>query len=356
MSELTDLALLDTPCVIVDEQVVDKNIQRFQQYCNSQTFSLRPHIKTHKIPALAHRQLQGGAIGINCQKISEAEVFADAGISDILITFNILGKTKLARLVALSKRVKLTVVADNEETVRQLSACFLAHESCLSVLVECDTGAKRCGVQSPKAAQQLAAFIDSADGVEFTGLMTYPPVNQAREVNLWLKEARQLCEQKGLTVKVISSGGTPSMYQAAQYSEATEYRVGTYIYNDKSLVERGDCEYKDCALTVLATVVSCPTADRVVIDAGSKALTSDLLGMQGHGWVREYPAAVIYGLSEEHGCIDFSQCETRPAVGDKLNIVPNHVCVVSNLFDFVYFLQADNRLKKVAVAARGKVC
>ena len=121
-------------------------------------------------------------------------------------------------------------------------------------------------------------------------------------------------------------------------------------------MERGDCEYKDCALTVRATVVSCPTADRVVIDAGSKALTSDLLGMQGHGWVREYPAAVIYGLSEEHGCIDFSQCETRPAVGDKLNIVPNHVCVVSNLFDFVYFLQADNRLKKVAVAARGKVC
>ncbi|NRA19767.1 MAG: D-TA family PLP-dependent enzyme [Oceanospirillaceae bacterium] len=356
MSEFTALELLDTPCVIVDEQIVDKNIQRFQQYCNDQKFSLRPHIKTHKIPALAHRQLQAGAIGINCQKISEAEVFADAGISDILITFNILGETKLARLVALSKRVKLTVVADNEETVRQLSACFWAHRGCLSVLVECDTGAKRCGVQTPEAAQQLAAFIDSADGVEFTGLMTYPPVNRAAEVNLWLKEARQLCEQIGLTVKVISSGGTPNMYRAELYDEATEYRVGTYIYNDKSLVERGDCEYQDCALTVLATVVSCPTADRVVIDAGSKALTSDLLGMQGHGWIREYPAAVIYGLSEEHGCIDFSHCETRPVVGDKLNIVPNHVCVVSNLFDFVYFLQTDNRLKKVAVAARGKVC
>lgn len=355
MSEYIKGEALDTPCVIVDEQIVDNNIQRFQEYCNSHQIRLRPHIKTHKIPALAHRQLLAGAIGINCQKISEAEVFADAGIDDILITFNILGKSKLERLVALSKRVKVTVVADNVETVRQLSTYFQTQNSSLWVLVECDTGAQRCGVQTPLAAQQLASFIDKAQGLVFAGLMTYPPVNRAGEVNLWLKEARQLCELIGLKSNIISSGGTPNMYQAGLYDEASEYRVGTYIYNDKSLVERGDCTYTDCALTVLATVVSCPTADRVVIDAGSKALSSDLLGMQGHGWLREYPQAIIYGLSEEHGCIDFSGCETRPAIGDRVNIVPNHVCVVSNLFDFVYFLQTDNRYKKVQVAARGKV-
>jgi len=355
MDSFLELSSLDTPCAVVDEAIMDNNIQRFQQYCDSHNITLRPHIKTHKIPALAHRQLQAGAIGINCQKISEAEVFADAGIKDILITFNILGKTKLDRLAALAKRVKLTVVADNKETVMQLAACFLEHNSALAVLVECDTGAQRCGVQTPQAAQQLAAFIDDLEGVTFNGLMTYPPVNRAREVNTWLKEARQLCEEIGLKSKVISSGGTPSMYQAELYDEATEYRVGTYIYNDKSLVKRGDCEYNDCAMTVLATVVSCPTEDRVVIDAGSKALTSDLLGMQGHGWIREYPQAKLYALSEEHGCIDFSDCESRPSVGDRLNIVPNHVCVVSNLFDYVYFLQGDNRVRKVDVAARGKV-
>jgi D-serine deaminase-like pyridoxal phosphate-dependent protein len=346
---------LDTPCLVVDEAIVERNIQRFQEYCDQHGLLLRPHIKTHKIPAMAERQLQAGAVGINCQKVSEAEVFAAAGCDDILITFNILGAEKLARLVALNDKVKLSVVADSTETVRQLSQAFADQERPIRVLVECDTGAGRCGVQSPEQALQLAKLLREAPGTEFTGLLTYPSPSMTEEANQWLMKARTLCIEAGLPPQVISTGGTPGMFRAHQFTVATEYRVGTYIYNDRSLVEYGLCEFDDCALTVLTTVVSRPTEDRGVIDAGTKTLTSDLLGMEGYGWVKEYPDARIYALSEEHGCIDFSACEQKPEIGEKLNIIPNHVCVVSNMFDSVYLKKDQLVEESIAVAARGKV-
>lgn len=346
---------LDTPCILVENDVVEQNIQRYQAYCSEHRLNLRPHIKTHKIPDLALRQLQAGAIGINCQKVSEAEVFVDAGIKDVLITFNILGKNKLERLHKLATQANITVVADNIETIRQLSSVFAHSSSPLSVLVECDTGAHRCGVQTPQDALALAKIINDSPGLRFRGLLTYPSASNTQEANQWLLNARDLCTQAGLPPQVISTGGTPAMYRAHEFTAATEYRVGTYIYNDRSLIEYGTCRLEDCALSVLSTVVSCPTKDRVVIDAGTKALTSDLLGMTGYGIVKEYPEAVIYSLSEEHGCIDFSACQQRPYIGEKLHIIPNHVCVVSNLFEFIYIHSSDGSIQKQTVSARGKV-
>ena len=295
---------IDTPAVLVDLDVAEANIDRFQEHCSKHDLAVRPHIKTHKLPMLARRQLKAGAIGITCQKVSEAEaMIAEGGINDVLITFNILGETKLARLRALSEKVKLSVVADNIETVDGLSRAFADASTPLGVLVECDTGAGRCGVTSAEKARDLARYIDAQPGLLFLGLMTYPPVGQEAAVQDWLSGAKRAIEEIGLPVQVVSHGGSPGMWHAQDVPIATEYRIGTYIYNDRSLQARGVCTWKDCALSVLATVVSVPEDNRAVIDAGSKVLTSDLLGLEGHGYVVGRPDIVVQGLSEEHGVL-----------------------------------------------------
>ncbi|MDR3439495.1 D-TA family PLP-dependent enzyme [Telmatospirillum sp.] len=346
---------IETPAVLVDLDIAEANIDRFQAYCRLHDLNCRPHIKTHKLPVLAQRQIAAGAVGITCQKVSEAEaMIADGGIDDVLLTYNVIGAGKLSRLRALAERVTLAVVADNSQVVAGLSEAFAAGGRPLSVLVECDTGAHRCGVASPAAARDLAVTISRAPGLVFKGLMTYPPVGAAAAVQAFMTEAKALCEQAGLTVSVISSGGAPDMWNAHQAPIVTEYRSGTYIYNDRSLVSRGVCQWSDCALTVLATVVSVPEAGRAIIDAGTKVLTSDLLGLQGYGHVLGRPDLMIDQLSEEHGRIT-AKGATGLAVGQQIRIVPNHACVVSNMVDAVYALRGDKVEGAVLVAARGKV-
>lgn len=350
------IASIDTPAVLVDIDVVRRNIARFQAYADQIGMKVRPHIKTHKLPQIALMQLAEGAVGITCQKTSEAEamVAADSRLTDVLITYNILGAEKLAHLRALAGRVQVTVVADNVVVIDGLSAAFVDAAVPLRVLVECNTGADRCGVSTPKEAAALARRIADAQGLQFAGLMTYPPANGAAAVQSFMTQAKALIEADGLTVEVISSGGTPSMMQAGVAPVATEYRPGTYAYNDRSLVARGACDWEDCALTVLATVVSVPSANRAIIDAGSKALTSDLLGLTGYGHVLGRPDIAIDQLSEEHGRL-ISAGPIRLAVGDKLRIVPNHACVVSNLFDAVHVLEAGKSVAIWPVVARGRV-
>jgi D-serine deaminase-like pyridoxal phosphate-dependent protein len=350
------LADLSTPRPVIDEEVMAANIARVQAYCDRHKLAFRPHIKTHKIPALATAQVAAGARGINCQKITEAEVFAAAGFEDILITFNILGVEKLARLAALNDRISgLKVVADSPATVDGLSAHFASGKP-ITVLVECDTGGGRCGVQSPPEAAALARHIASRPGLVFGGLLTYPKPQSAAAVQAYFSEAVALLEKEGIACAIVSSGGTPSLYEAHLVPSATEHRAGTYIYNDRSMVRAGHCTEADCAMHILATVVSRPTPDRAVIDAGSKALTSDLLGFADYGTVIGYPAAVISGLSEEHGVIDLSKCEgERPKIGDRIRIIPNHTCVVSNLFDTMVFHRDGVVTRVEDVTARGLV-
>ena len=345
---------VDTPNVLVDLDVAERNIERYQAHCDAHGLALRPHIKTHKLPRLARRQLAAGAIGITCQKISEAEaMLSEGGIDDVLLTYNIIGEAKLRRLRALAGRVRLGVVADNAETVRGLSRTFAGTGTPLRVLVECDTGAGRCGVQTPEAALGLARGIEAAEGLRFAGLMTYPPAGREAEVNAWLGDARDLIEADGLPVETISVGGSPGMWQAQDIAVATEYRIGTYAYNDRSLVARGVCDWADCALTVLATVVSVPTPGRAIVDAGSKVLTTDLLGLDGHGHVLGRPDIAIDQLSEEHGRLVAERIGL--AVGDRVRIVPNHACVVSNMLDAVTLVRGDRVEGPEPVAARGRV-
>jgi len=352
---MTDISELDTPCVLIDIDRVEANLARAQAYADSHGLRLRPHIKTHKLPRFAKRAMELGAVGITVQKLGEAEVFADAGISPIFLPYNIIGPAKLARLRALHARVDISVTADSAETVEGLSRAFADSPTPLTVLVECDTGMGRCGVQSPEAALALAGKIANSPGLRFGGLMTYPAAGQVEANAQFLANAKTLLTEAGLPPETISNGGTPDLWRAHEVTAATEHRPGTYIYMDRSQVARGVGGFEDCALTVLASVVSRPTPDRAIIDAGSKALTSDTLGMEGFGLIEAYPGAIITGLSEEHGTIDLAACADRPAIGEKLRIIPNHACVVSNLFDRVHLISGDHLVETVAVAARGRV-
>ncbi len=345
---------IDTPAVLVDLDVAEANIDRFQAHCDAHGLKLRPHIKTHKLPRLAQRQIAAGAIGITCQKISEAEaMISEGGIEDVLLTYNILGEAKLPRLRALSEKVRLSVVCDNREVAEGLSGAFGDAAGPLDVLVECDTGAGRCGVATPEAAAELAEVIAGLPGLRFAGLMTYPPVGREAEVQDWLTRAVAAIEARGLAVDVISNGGTPGMWQAEDVPAATEYRIGTYIYNDRSLEVRGICGWDDCALTVLATVVSVSAPDRAIIDAGSKVLTSDLLGLSGYGHVLGRPDIAVEALSEEHGTLKAESIGLK--VGDRVRIVPNHACVVTNMLDRIELVRGESREGPVQVAARGQV-
>lgn len=351
-----DFSDIETPAVLIDEDKALANIGRFQAYADEHGFTLRPHIKTHKLPLFAKAQVAAGAVGINCQKLSEAEVMADSGLTDILITYNILGPTKLDRLVALGRRIdRLAVTADSAPVVAGLSGAFAGEEKPLYVLIECDTGGGRQGAQSPEAAVALAEQVASAPGLHFAGLMTYPAPGGGRRVEAFMSEAIERLAAKGIDCPTVSSGGTPDMWTAHEVPIVTEYRAGTYIYYDRSLVARGAATYDDCALTVLTTVVSTPTPDRAIVDAGSKVLTSDLLGLEGYGHVVGRDDLAVVSLNEEHGMIRAGEgAATGLAVGDRLRIVPNHCCVVSNMVDAVVVF-SRNGWREEPVAARGCV-
>ncbi len=352
---MTLIVDVETPAVLVDLDIVEANIERAQSLIDSLGIGFRPHIKTHKIPFLAELQMKQGAIGIAAQKVSEAEVFVAAGFTDILLCFNLLSPTKIARLRALMDHAKITVVADNIEVVRALSAGMAGADMSLDVLVECETGMARCGVQSPEAARDLAVAIVAAPGLRFAGLMTYPAPGGTLKVQAFLTAARDLCVAAVGHCAVISGGGTPSLMDAGLAPVMTEYRAGTYIYNDRSLVARGACTLADCALTILATVVSRPTDTRAILDSGSKSLTSDLFGLTGYGAILGYPDARIASLSEEHGNVDLTASADRPVIGQKVQIVPNHACPVSNLVDRVVFHRSGVVVREAEVAARGCV-
>lgn len=350
------IADLSTPRPIIDEGKMRANITRVQAYADQHGLAFRPHIKTHKLPSVARLQIEAGAKGINCQKITEAEVFAAAGFNDILITFNILGVEKLERLAALNDRISnLKIVADSRTTVEGISAYFFTRKP-ITVLVECDTGAGRCGVQSPQEAADLASQIHRSPGLTFGGLLTYPKPNAAAAVQAYFSAALALLEAAEIPCPVISHGGTPSLFEGHQVPAATEYRAGTYVYNDRSMIRAGHCSETDCAMTILATVVSRPAPGRAVIDAGVKTLTSDLLGFSDYGLVVGFPDAVIKALSEEHGVIDISACnDAFPDIGEKIRIIPNHTCVVTNMFDTMVFHRDGIVTRVEDVAARGLV-
>jgi D-serine deaminase-like pyridoxal phosphate-dependent protein len=343
---------LETPVPVVDIDCMESNIARLQTYLDEHKITNRPHTKTHKIPAIAKMQMDAGAVGITCQKVSEAEVMADAGFDDIFIPYNIIGESKLKRLMALAARVNVSVTADSAFTVRGLSNAAKLAGLTLNALIECDTGAQRCGVQSPQEAAELARMIARLPNLHFGGLMAFP-TNE--HLDGFVRETRSLLKDDGLQIERVSGGGTPSMWQAHTHPELTEYRAGIYVYGDRLTLRSGAVTLDTCALRILATVVSRPTSERGILDAGSKTLSSDLHGLDGYGYICEYPQAKIFTLSEEHGHVDFSDCARTPEIGEHVSIIPNHCCMVTSLFDEVIGARSNHVEVTWQVAARSTV-
>ena len=329
---------LDTPVLTADLDAVERNIAGMQRYCDQHGLSLRPHVKTHKLPEVARLQVAAGAHGITCQKLGEAEIFADAGFDDILVSFPLIGEAKVARLRALAERADVTVIVDSDEGAATLAGLDLP------TLVECDTGGARTGVQTPADAARLAARVE-----QFRGFMTYPAPPGAGE---WLREALDLAGG----ADCVSVGGTPTARIAHELGVATELRVGTYVYGDRACIANGSVALADCALRVLATVVSRPTADRAILDAGSKALTSDrAAGVAGYGLLVAHPEAQVELLNEEHGIVDVSECAAPPAIGDRVSVIPNHACGTTNMYDELVLHRGGEVVDTLPIRARGKL-
>jgi len=350
-----NVSALDTPVATVDLDAVERNIARMQGYCDEHGLAFRPHIKTHKLPAIAHMQLRAGAVGITCQKLGEAEVMEAAGLRDILLTFPLIGAAKAERLAALAGEADVAVVGDSEVVARGLSTALAAAGTEVGFLVECDTGFNRTGVQTPEAAADLAELVDSLPGLRFDGLMTYPTLPGTGP---WLRGAIDLIQARGLVVGTVSAGGTPTFFTNHDVPEVTEVRAGTYVYGDRSCIANGSIPLEDCALRIRATVVSRPTAERGILDSGSKTLTNDPAEEAsggGHGLIVEYPDARVYALSEEHGHVDFSACASRPEVGEVVTVIPNHACGCTNMHDEVVVHRGGRIVGFWPVAARGKL-
>jgi D-serine deaminase-like pyridoxal phosphate-dependent protein len=262
----------------------------------------------------------------------------------------------MARLGALQAKANMTVAADNSTVISGLPQAAAASGRPLSVVVECDTGRKRAGVETPAEAIALAREIAATKGLSFAGFMLYPTESGWLEAQKFYDEALAGVRAAGLEPSIVSTGGSPNMKNVGKLKGATEHRPGTYIYNDRMQVAAGVAGWDDCALTVYATVVSRAGPDRGILDAGSKTLTSDTGGgLEGHGLILEHPEARIARFAEEHGFLDLTRSNTRPSVGDVVRIVPNHVCVVVNMVDEVVMVRGDEIVGTMPVAARGKL-
>ena len=358
---------LETPAVVVDLDVMDQNITRMAGYCREHKLLLRPHTKSHKSPELAKRQLASGATGITVAKLGEAEVMLNAGITDILIAYPIVGEKKTAHLARLAEEATISVALDSEDAARGISAAAERQGTTIKVLVEMDVGFRRCGLGNEKDLLALAQTITDLPALEFRGLMFFPghftvPTEQRtilrNEVNEFLDRSLETFARAGLLLPLVSGGSTPTAYESDGFHGVNEVRPGMYIFNDRNTAAIGAASFSDCALSVLVTVVSTAVSGHAIVDGGSKTFSSDRYQAEdgiGFGLVKEDPAAVVERLSEEHGHLNVARSERRYRVGERLSIIPNHVCTTLNMHDEIYGVRGEQVETVWRVAGRGKV-
>jgi D-serine deaminase-like pyridoxal phosphate-dependent protein len=347
-----------------------------QAAANSGGLRLRPHAKTHKSPVIAKQQIDAGAVGVCCAKLGEAEVFADAGIDDIRLPYPI-HPSNADRVLALMDRVRLSIITDLTEVAREWSQVMSRAGRTLDVLVKVDVGFHRCGIDPcrPDAAD-FVAEVGSLPGLRLKGLLShaghaYHAASEDELRSIAAEEARLLQEvaaharQRGAAIEEISVGATPTVRFSAMMPGVTELRPGNYVYFDRTQVALGAASLQDCALTVLATVVT-RHKDRLIFDSGSKTLTNDTArgaGNEGYGGVLadiEAASAIdanlrIERLSEEHATVRMLSGTSPRQPGDRVRIVPNHACVVSNMVDDIALVDGTKVLDRLPVAARGKI-
>jgi len=341
---------LDTPAYVADLGLMERNIASMAQHCQDLGIGLRCHTKSHKIPEIAHWQVKAGAIGICCQKLGEAEVMAAAGIENILIPYNIVGPRKVERLTRVAKRTEIIVAVDDEITARGISDQAEKDGCRVNVIIELDTGTKRCGVQSPEAAAALAERITDLRGLVFRGVMIFPSDPKAKG---FLAETIERITGKGIPVDIISGGGTGGE-QNSRDMGCTETRSGSYIWEGMDRISNSAMlDPERCPCRMICTVVSAPTPDRIIIDGGMKTFAS--YPPTPYGLIIEHPDAQIYGMSVEHGHVDVSRCDHRFKVGERLSVIPLHQEMALNLHDELNGVRGDQVEVIWPVAGRGRV-
>ena len=362
------LSTLATPFLWIDGPTADRNIRRLASYSREHHLSIRPHTKTHKSQRMGAAQLAAGAGGLTVAKVGEAEVMAEV-CSDLLLAYPAVDAARCQRIADLAQRVDIKVAVDSVAAAEALASAARAAGTTVGLLVDLDVGPGRTGVQTPAKADQLASLIEQTSGVALRGLFCYPghiwePVEEQlaplTQVAEQLQATLDLWQQRGLNAEIVSGGSTPTAYQSHLVPQFTEIRPGTYIYNDRNEIEAGYCQLDDAAARIEATVVSDAVPNQVVIDAGSKTLTSDLCVPRpdlGHGYVLQYPQARISKLSEEHGQVDVTGCDARPRIGERVTVIPNHICPCVNLQDAIWWRpdSSQDALEPLPVDARGRL-
>jgi D-serine deaminase-like pyridoxal phosphate-dependent protein len=358
---------LETPSLVVDLDRMARNLDRVAAYARQHRIALRPHIKTHKSPALAREQLTRGAVGLTCATPFESEVMSEV-CDDLLVMYPPVGAHRVARLARVAERVTLTVALDSEVAAREIDRAATDVGSRVRVLVEVDAGMHRVGLPSIPDAVRLAERVASLRALEFVGLAFYPghiraPVQehgpQIAELARLVADAKESFERARLPLGVVSAGSTPTIWRTHEMHGVNEMRPGTYIFNDRTTAAIGACSMDECALSVLATVVSTAVPGQAVIDAGAKALGREPIrgasgGEEGFGAVLDQLDVTVTSMSEEHGVLDLSRSSWRPRVGDRVRVVPNHVCIVVHLADVVFGVRDDAVVSSWPVAARGR--
>lgn len=364
MPEPRTLGELETPAAIVDVDRMRANLRRVAEYTRTHGLAWRPHAKTHKVPALAAEQVRAGAVGVTVATAREAEVMSRA-VDDLLLAYPPIDPGMLARVLALPEHVRLAVGLDSPEALRGLAAAARERGRRVGVLVEFDAGMHRVGVQTPEAAVELATLAAELNGVDFRGLMFYAGHIRSRietqdaalgELSQTVDRFVDAVSRAGLPPHVVSGGSTPTFWRSHEVSGMTEVRPGTNIFNDRTTFALGACGWDDIAYGVLATVVSTSRPGQAVIDAGAKALARDPLPTDdpGLGALLDRPEVTVRSVSEEHGMLDLSRTDWRPRVGDRVRVVPNHVCVSVNLNERLYGVRGDEIVEAWEVAGRGR--
>lgn len=368
------LSVPETPCLVIDEPLARENIARVQQGVNAAGCQLRPHIKTHKMPYFARLQLEAGAAGITCAKVSEAEVMADGGAEDIFLAYPMVGDFRIKRALALSQRVRRLILAvDSLAGAKALSDAAAAAGLPLEVRLEVDTGAQRTGVLRDHAVD-LAKAVAALPNLRLTGIYTFkslvlhgaPTQDNAaagKEEAQLMYDTAQAIRAAGVAIQDISVGSTPTWRQAAETGLVTEVRPGTYIFGDWMLTREHCAAFEQIAVRLYATVVSTPAPGYAILDGGTKTFPMDIpLDAEPY----HYPGyAIPIGkdgqpdwnlqlrrMNEEHGILTAQNGETGLTVGQVLELVPIHVCTAVNMQNHV-FVARDGALRPMDVAARG---
>lgn len=358
---------VDTPALVVDRDRLEANIRHFAEMVSQGGAALRPHIKTHKTLEIAGLQLKAGASGITCAKLGEAEVYADAGITDIFVAFPVIGLEKARRAAHLAQRCRLSVGVESTTGIQQLSEAASAAGVTLNVRLELDSGLRRTGIAAD-SAEALCRLILDAPGLRLDGIFTFRGVSfpgaPSRDAEVlgqqegeWMVAQAEQLRAAGIPIDAISVGSTFTAAPASRVPGVTEVRPGTYVFFDRMTTRARANTLDEIALVVLATVVSRPSSGIAIIDAGSKTFCGDVIpaniGLEGYGVTVDGHSGIVERMYEEHGFVRLAD-GFSPAIGDQLAFYPNHVCTTVNLSDELVIIQQGIVTDRWQVAARGR--